>query len=83
MQLRVAEKIHYLLFRDQDAASTAEEQLRRYGSVRMDADEDYEGSYWLVIASTTVDKSPPDEDLEALAQELGGEYDGSETELEG
>jgi hypothetical protein len=35
-----------------------------------------------VIASTTVEKSPPDEELESLAEELGGEYDGSETELE-
>src|SRR4051794_13295568 len=78
----VSEKIHYLLFRDRDAASAAEERLGRYGSVRIDADKDDEGPYWLVIGSTAVDKSPPDEDLEALAEELGGEYDGSETEVE-
>ena len=78
----MAEKIHYLHFRDQVAASAAERRLGRYGSVRIDADADDEGSYWLVIANTTVDESPPDEELEALAEELGGEYDGSETELE-
>jgi hypothetical protein len=78
----VAEKIHYLLFRDQGAASDAEERLRRYGSVRIDADTDDEGLYQLVILSTTVERSPEDYDLEALAEELGGEYDGSETELD-
>jgi hypothetical protein len=78
----VAEKIHYLLFRDPGAASTAEERLRRYGSVRIDADEDDEGPYRLVVASTTVDKSPRVDELAAMADELGGEYDGSETELD-
>jgi hypothetical protein len=78
----VAEKIHYLLFRDQSAASSAEERLGRYGSVRIDADTDDEGPYQLVILNTTVEKSPEDDELEALAEELGGEYDGSETELE-
>jgi hypothetical protein len=78
----VAEKIHYLLFRDQGAASTAEERLRKYGSVRIDSDTDDDGPYWLVVASATVETSPPDEELEALADELGGEYDGSETEVE-
>jgi len=78
----MAEKIHYLLFRDQGAASAAEERLRRYGSVRIDADTDEEGPYQLVILSTTVEESLPDDELEALAQEFGGEYDASETELE-
>ena len=50
--------------------------------MRIDADTDDEGPYQLVILNTTVEKSPEDNELEALAQELGGEYDGSETELE-
>jgi hypothetical protein len=32
--------------------------------------------------STTTDESPSNAEMEALASELGGEFDGSETELE-
>jgi hypothetical protein len=78
----VAEKIHYLLFRDQGTASAAEERLGRYGSVRIDADTDEEGPYQIVILSTPVEDSPPDDELEALAEELSGGYDGSETEID-
>jgi len=35
-----------------------------------------------VILNTTAEKSPEDDELDALAEELGGEYDGSETELD-
>jgi hypothetical protein len=41
----VAEKIHYLLFRDHGGASAAEARLRTYGPVRIDADEDSDGPY--------------------------------------
>jgi hypothetical protein len=77
----VAEKIHYLLFRDQGAVTIGEDRLRAIGDLRIHADEDDEGRYWLVAISTTVDRSPSSEEMEALAAELGGEYDGSETEL--
>jgi hypothetical protein len=37
---------------------------------------------WLLIVSTTTDESPSNAEMEALAEELGSEYDGSETEPE-
>lgn len=77
----MAEKIHYLLFRDQGAVVTGEARLRAIGDLRIDTDEDDEGRYWLVAISTTVDRSPSSEEMEAMAAQLGGEYDGSETEL--
>lgn len=78
----MAEKIHYVLFRDEQRSSAAETRLRQLGTVRVDNDEDSEGQYWLLILSTTTDESPSNAEMEALATELGGEYDGSETELE-
>lgn len=76
------EKIHYLLFRDEAAAATAEARFRDIGEVRIDADNDADGAYWLVMVTTTVEGSPPGAQFEAVADELGGEYDGSETELD-
>jgi hypothetical protein len=34
------------------------------------------------MVTTTVEASPPGAQFEAVADELGGEYDGSETELD-
>lgn len=76
------EKIHYLLFRDEAAAAAAKERLQTIGEVRIDADDDAEGAYSLVIVTTTVAGSPPAEEFEAVADKLGGEYDGSETEID-
>lgn len=78
----MAEKLHYLLFRDELGAARGETRLRELGTVRVDKDEDSEGRYWLLILSTTTDESPSNAEMEALAKDLGGEYDGSETELE-
>jgi hypothetical protein len=78
----VAEKLHYLLFRDEQTAGAAEGRLRELGAVRVDTDEDSGGRYWLLILSSTTDESPSNAEMEALAKQLGGEYDGSETELE-
>jgi hypothetical protein len=78
----MAEKIQYVNFRDERKASAAEGRLRELGEVRIDADEDSEGPYWLAIVTTTTEKSPSNAEMEALAEELGGEYDGSETALE-
>jgi hypothetical protein len=75
------EKIHYLLFRDEAAAAAVEARFRDIGEVRIDADNDADGAYWLVAVTTTVESSPPGAQFEAVADELGGEYDGSETEL--
>ena len=75
-----AEKIHYFAFDDEARASTAEQRLRELGEGRVDVD-DSDGRSWLLIVETTVAASPDTKKLEKLARELGGEYDGSETEV--
>jgi Immunity protein 26 len=75
-----AEKIHYFAFDDEAGASAAEQRLRRLGDVRVDVD-DSDGRSWLLSVTTTVAASPGSPELERLARELGGEYDGSETEV--
>jgi hypothetical protein len=74
-----AATIHYFVFDDEAAASAAEGRLRALGEVRVDAPE--LDRRWLVTVSTTAAAFASTVDLEALADELGGEYDGSETEL--
>jgi hypothetical protein len=77
-----ADKIHYFLFSREDAASAAERQLRKLGRVRVDTDAFASGRPGCLIAvSTSVAASPSRAELETLAAELDGEYDGSETEL--
>jgi immunity protein 26 of polymorphic toxin system len=74
------EKIHYFVFEDEAAASAAEQRLRELGEVRVDTDC-ADGRSWLIAVSTSVGASPSTAELELLAERLGGEYDGSETEL--
>jgi hypothetical protein len=77
-----ANEIHYFLFSREDAASAAERRLRRLGRVRVDTGASASGSPGCLIAvSTSVAASPSRAELEALAAELDGEYEGSETEL--
>jgi hypothetical protein len=78
-----ADKIHYFFFSRTDAASAAERRLRKLGQVRVDTDSlAASGSPgYLIAVSTSVAASPSGAELEALAAELDGEYDGSETEL--
>jgi len=75
-----AQKIHYFAFDERDLASVAERRLSDLGEVRVDTDDSDRRS-WLIAVSTTVAASPSTTELETLAKELGGEYDGSETEL--
>jgi immunity protein 26 of polymorphic toxin system len=75
-----AEKIHYFVFNDRRTATAAEPQLRQVGDVGIGAD-DRGANRCLVAVSTTVAASPSTVELEALAEQLGGDYDGSETEL--
>ena len=72
------EKIHCFVFTDARRAAEAERQLRELGEVRVDVDDSDRRS-WLVMVATTVAASPEPAELETLAQQLGGEYDGSET----
>jgi hypothetical protein len=74
------EKIHYFAFADERRAKAAERRLRELGEVRVDVD-DSNGRSWLIAVTSTVAGSLPSAELETLAEELGGEYDGSETEL--
>ena len=77
-----AEKIHYFVFAEKDVASAAERRLRKLGQVSVDSgDPDSGGRRWLIAVSTTAAASPSSAELEELARELDGEYDGSETEL--
>ena len=77
--VRVARTLYHISVNRADIEPS---RLRELGTVRVDKDEDSEGRYWLLILSTTTDESPSNAEMEALANELGGEYDGSETELE-
>jgi Immunity protein 26/Regulator of ribonuclease activity B len=77
-----AEKIHYFVFADKDLAFAAERRLRELGQVSVDTDDsDSGGAYCLIAVSTSGAASPSSAELEELARELEGEYDGSETEL--
>jgi hypothetical protein len=74
------EKIHYFLFDHKRRAAAAERRLRELGEVRVDTGDPDERC-WLITLSTTEAASPSSAELETLAEELGGDYDGSETEL--
>jgi Regulator of ribonuclease activity B len=77
-----AEKIHYFVFADKDAASAAEQRLRKLGQVSVDTNESDAGdAYCLIAVSTSAAASPTRAELEQLAREVKGTYDGSETEL--
>jgi len=77
-----ATKIHYFLFGEKDAASVAERRLHKLGQVRVDTEGSASGGRsWLIAVSTSVPASPSRVELEKLATELDGVYDGSETEL--
>lgn len=67
------------MFGDEATAAAAEERLRELGDARVDASES--GGRLLVTVSATVAASSSTAELEALAEELGGGYDGAETEL--
>jgi hypothetical protein len=71
------EKVHYFVFDHERRAAAAERRLRELGEVRVDSDD----GGWLIAVSTTAAASPSTVELETLAKELGGEYDGAETEL--
>jgi hypothetical protein len=73
------ERIHYFVFEDEAAASAAEERLGELGDVRVDASGP--GRQLLVTVTGTVAASSATAGLEALAEELGGVYDGAETEV--
>jgi hypothetical protein len=76
-----AKKMHYFVFADKDVASAAEKRLRKLGQVSVDVnDSDSGGAYCLIAVSTSGAASPSSAELEQLAREVEGEYDGSETE---
>jgi hypothetical protein len=75
-----AEKIHYFVFAHEHRPAAAEERLGELGDVRVDLD-DSDDRTWLLTVRTTVAASPATAELNTLAEELGGEYQGSETEL--
>lgn len=77
-----AEKIHYFVFADNDAAFAAEQRLRKLGQVSVDTNESDSGdAYCLIAVRTSAAASPTRAELEQLAREVKGTYDGSETEL--
>lgn len=72
--------MHYLYFPAHAAACKARDRLQLRGfstEVRRAA----VGADWLVLARGTDEAGAPDDELTRLAAELGGEYDGWESEF--
>lgn len=72
---------HYLLLPTLKAATAAAKRLSQRGEVETIEDDDE--SQWLVLVHAELDAFPDEQELEFLARDLGGVYDGSEVAVEG